>query len=356
MRHTKDVTDDATWYEVALAEGWTDGLPVCMPTEAAVDAVLERLGRDPAEVVAVLPPSQGKATVEQIVVNSIMAGADAGLIPLVIAAVEAVTDPVFQLPAAAITTNGAAPLVVVAGPAVRQLGFNDAEASFGGQSRATAALGRALRLVLRNVGGAVPGRMSMVTHASPAWYSYCVAENVPDSPWGWRHEDLGYAPDATTVTVFGCQAPSALYLPGSAERVLAVTGASMATPGVNAYFAGGEVLVALSPRVAHTLAAAGHTRRSVSEKLWETSQYRVGDLRSRGFLGEEQHTLYWGARVDAPRLCDMADDRWLPMVDSADDIHVIVTGGVGQFWAAFCAGWGEFGGLAVTREVALLSD
>lgn len=352
MRQIKDLPNEAAWYELALTEGWTDGLPVQMPTEQAVDAALQHLGRDPQEVVAVLPPRRGSATVEQVVVNSIMAGATPEMMPLVMAAVEATTDPVFQLSAASITTNGAAPLVVVAGPSVERLGFNAAEGSFGGGSRANAAVGRALRLVLRNVGGAIPGRTSMVTHASPAWYSFCVAENVPDSPWGWRHEDMGYDTDTDTVTVFQCHPPSPVYLPGTAERVLAVTGASMATPGVAAYMAGGEMLVALSPRVAHTLAAAGNTRRTTAERLWETSHYRLGDLRSRGYFGEEQHTLYWGARATGPALADRPDDAMLPMVDSPDDLHVIVTGGVGQMWAVFCSGWGEFGGLAVTREVS----
>lgn len=350
---TRRYADEQEWYADALAQGWTDGLPVLPPTAAAVAAGVEALGRDPDEVIAVLPPNRGQATVEQVVVNAVMAGCTPAMLPVVVAAVDALTDPAFELAAVQVTTNAAAPLVIVSGPVVDALGFNAAEGSFAGGARANAAVGRAVRLVMRNIGGAVPGTTCKVTHGHPGWYSYCVAERQDTSPWTSFHVDRGFAAEASCVTVFSCQPPFPLYVPGSAERVLRVVGASLPTPGVNMYFGGGQLLLVFAPRVARALAAAGYTRSDVAREVWQRARYRLGDLRRDGIFEDEGHTYYWGARHPAPDLGDLADATALPMVDSPDDVHVLVSGGDGQFWVAFCAGWGEFGGLAVTREIAM---
>jgi hypothetical protein len=348
---TARYADVHQWYEDALAHGWTDGLPVIPPTTAAVAAGVAALGRDPDEVLGVVPPMRGLATVEQVVVNAVMAGCTPAMLPVVVAALDAMLDPAFELAAVQVTTNAGAPLVIVSGPVVDTLGFQAAEGCFAGGSRANAAVGRAVRLILRNIGGSVPGDTCKVTHGHPGWYSYCVAERADGNPWSPIHAARGFRADANCVTVFFCQAPFPLYVPGSPDRVLRVIGASMATPGVNMYFGGGQVLLVFAPRVAQGLAAAGLSRRDVAERVWQEARYPLGALRARGIFDVEGHTFYWGARNPAPDLSGCDDDTLLPMVDSPEDIHILVSGGDGQFWVGFCPGWGEFGGLAITREI-----
>ncbi|MPZ24866.1 MAG: hypothetical protein GEV12_00050 [Micromonosporaceae bacterium] len=352
---TARYTDVDTWYAEAVANGWTDGLPVNPPTTAAVAAGVRALARDGAEVLGVVPPRRGLATVEQVVVNSVMAGCPPEALPVVVAALDAVLDPVFELAAVQLTTNACAPLVVVSGPAVAELGFNPAEGAFAGGSRATATVGRALRLILRNIGGSVPGDTCKVTHGHPGWFSFCVAERADASPWPPFHTARGFPESASCATVFACQAPFPLYVPGSPNRVLRVLGTSMATPGVNMFFGGGQVLLVFAPRVARSLAAAGLNRAAVAARVWQEAHYSLGALRAGQIFETEGHTFYWGARHPAPDLTALDDDATLPMVDSPGDIHILVSGGDGQFWVGFCPGWGEFGGLAVTREIEAVS-
>jgi hypothetical protein len=153
------------------------------------------------------------------------------------------------------------------------------------------------------------------------------------------------------VTVFACQAPFPLYVPGSADRILRVIATTLPTPGINAYFAGGEILVVLGPTPAGELARAGLDQAAVRQRIWEEARFELGALRRSGVFESERNTFYWGIRAQSPALDALADDTLLPLVDGPEDFHVLVSGAAGQWWAAFCAGWGEFGGRAVTVEV-----
>lgn len=345
------VRDYWEWYERACEKGWTEGLPVCPPTLDRVEEALAFLKRAPDDVVGIIPPKNGLATMEQVVINCLMAGCSPQMIPALLAALDAVLDPAFELAAVQITTNACAPLIIVGGPISRTLAFNGRHGSFAGGSRANTAVGRALRLILRNIGGAVPGVISNVSQGHPGWYSFCVVENEDESPWGPLHVDRGFGTEASCVTVFCCQPPFPLYVPGTAERILRVIAASLPTPGVNMFFGAGQLLLAFSPKPALELARAGYTKADVRRWIWEHARFELGQLRRAGVFGDEPHTVYWGARRSAPNVSQMSDDTLLPMVDSPDDILVIVTGASGQWWVSFCPGWGEFGGLAVTRPV-----
>lgn len=348
--------DMEEWYRETIDRRWTDGLPLMPPTRSAVKAAVEGSGFDGDHVVGILPPRRGIATIEQIAINSVMAGCTPQTMPIVVAAIEALLDPAFELSATQVTTNAAAPLVIVSGEIAQRLGFNDREACFAGESRSSASVGRAIRLVLRNVGGSIPGDTNKATHAHPGWFSYCIAERPGPDSWPPFHVRRGFDAESNCVTVFSCQAPFPLYVPGDADRIMRVVGNSMATPGVNMYFGGGQVLLVLAPRVADVLASAGMSPDDVARRAWETSHYRLGDLRRDQIFGSEGHTFYWGSRESAPDLSKLSDETKLPMVDSPDDIHVLVSGGDGQYWVGFCAGWGEFGGLASTRGIRELRE
>src|SRR5438105_11383427 len=197
--------------EALFDKGLTDGLPVVPPTRERVDRAIEASGRAADEVVALVPPNYGRATVEKIAVNAVMAGCRPEYLPVVLAAVEAVCDEAFDLHGVSATTNAPAPLIVVNGPIRRVLDSNSGAGLFGSGWRANATIGRALRLVCVNVGGAIPGFVSMSTLAHPGRYTYCIGEHEEASPWPSLAVEHGFAPDDSTVALPAADAPLTVY-------------------------------------------------------------------------------------------------------------------------------------------------
>ncbi len=183
-----DLTDLATidTPEAVLAafceRQWCDGLPIVPPTEARVLAMLGGAPGDRSP--GVMPPLWRQATLEKLAVNAVMAGCEPAAFPLIVAAVESMLDSSFNLYGVQATTHPVAPLLIVHGPIAAELGVHSGSGCFGPGFRANATIGRAIRLILLNVGGAWPGRHDMATQGSPAKFSYCIAERVDASPWG----------------------------------------------------------------------------------------------------------------------------------------------------------------------------
>src|SRR5215831_9148606 len=180
----------------------TDGLPVVLPTAERVQAMIAGSGRRASEVIAVVPPRWAEATVENIAINAVMAGCRPPYMPVLIAALQAAADPAFGLYSVQATTHPCAVLMLVSGPIVDELGLNFRHGAFGPGFRANASIGRAMRLVLINVGGGIPGEGDQATHGSPAKFSYCVAENEAATPWEPFRVTRGFARTDSTVTVF----------------------------------------------------------------------------------------------------------------------------------------------------------
>jgi hypothetical protein len=344
------------WFEHACKQGWTDGLPLAPPTEERVGAIVEHLGRPAEDVVAVVPPKLGLATVEQLAIQCAMAGCLPAHVPVVVAALEAMAEPEFNLQGVQCTTNPCAPLVIVSGPVADRLGFNAAEGCFGGGSRANAAVGRAIRLILWNIGGGLPGDTDMATLGMPGKYAFCVAEHDKESPWTPIHADFGLAEYVDAVTVFACSSPDPIFVPGSAERILAVLASTLPTTGINMFHAAGQLLVTIGLKPAHELARAGYEKEDVRRWLFEHARYELGSLRRSGAMVElEAHQTYWGYVPGRPDLSGLSDDTVLPLVERAEDIHILVAGGQGQWWAGLSAGWGNYGGYARARAIAVTS-
>jgi len=350
---THEVTDFWEWYDLALKNGWTDGLVVAPPTEERVVAIIDYLGRDPNEVVGVVGPKDGLATVEQIAVNCAMAGCQPEHVPVVMAALEAMLEPEFNLHGVQATTNPCAPLVIVSGPVVAELGFNAKEGAFGGGSRANSCVGRAVRLILWNIGGGIPGETDMSSQGQPAKYLFCAAENAEQSPWEPLHVERGLRPEQSAVTVFACQSPAPLFVPGDAERILRIIASTLPTTGINMFHAAGQLLLSFGAKPAQELARAGYTRADVKRWVWEHARYEVGWLKRTGVLVEgEAHMYYWGhGEEDVRDLHRLPDDARLPMVRGPEMIHVAVIGGASQWWLGLSPGWGNYGGYAVTKPV-----
>jgi len=301
--------------------GWTDGLPIVPPTEDAVAEFLTQTDRDPREIVGVLPPRQGEATVEKIAANAVMAGCRPEYFPVVLAAIEALTDPLFNLDSIQATTHPVAPLIVVNGPIVQAIGLNGGYNAFGQGVRANLTIGRAVRLVLMNVGGGLPGTGDRSTQGSPAKIAYCVAENEAENPWDPLHVEAGLPANASTVTVFGCEGPHNIqdHYSNTGLGVLLTIAGAMGQAGSNNLLGAGWPLLSLGPEHAATIARDGYTKRQVKEFLFEHARFPFARL---GAECQRQQVEHRGA-VAAP-------DTMLPIVRQAEDISVIVVGGAGK--------------------------
>jgi len=335
--------DEDAALELLFARGWTDGLPVVVPTPARVEAMLAFAGGlDPDVVLGAVGPNDGEATVEKVAVNAVMAGCTPEVFTTVLACVEAVTDPVFNLAAVQSTTHAVGPVVVVNGPVRAAAGIASGTGALGSGFRANATIGRALRLVLSNVGGGRPGVGDMALLGQPGKFTCCLAEAEEESPFEPLSVSRGLTPEVSAVTVLGGEGPhSVMCLPdeggGGADRLLLVLASALANPASNpAHMRKGMNLVVLNPDHADLLAREGLGRADVQQRLFELAGNGRGELRR-----------YGGSLVP-----EGADDDWLPVVREPADLLVAVAGGRGLYSAVVPSwGGGPVGNVAVTRPV-----
>ena len=335
--------DEDEVLETFHARRLTDGLPFVLPTAERVQAMIAGSGRRGGEVIAVVPPRWAEATVENIAINAVMAGCRPQYMPVLIAALQAAADPAFGLYSVQATTHPCAVLMLVSGSIVQELGLNFRHGVFGPGFRANASIGRAMRLVLMNVGGGIPGEGDQATHGSPAKFSYCVAENEAATPWEPFRVTRGFGKADSTVTVFSGEGPHNIndHVCTSAETTLTVVADTMTTIGHNnaGSVIRGDVLVAFGPEHAHTIASGGLSKGDVQKFLYERARNRVGLLKLRAMYKAEN----W------PDWVDQNDDEALcPIVGKPEDIHVVVTGGPGKH-SAFVPTFGT--SKSVTRKI-----
>ena len=306
--------------------GWSDGLPIIPPTEARVAAMLAGAPRDPLEVVGILPPRRGEATVHAIAVNAVMAGCLPEHMPVLIAAVRAVAHPEFNLSGLNATTHPVSQFLLVSGPVAGELGIHSGSGCFGPGFPANATLGRALRLIQLTVAGAWPGRGDRSTQATPAKIAFCAAENLEQSPWPPFHTTRGFAPHENAVTVFGCEGPHNIQDHGSNTALgimLTIVGA-MAQAGSNNILSRGSPVLAFGPEHAATVAAEGWSREDVQNYVFENARYPLTELSDELFEVIQEHTAQG---VPVPLF---ERDALAPIADNPESIHVIVAGGPGK--------------------------
>jgi hypothetical protein len=335
--------------ELCYAQRWTDGLPVIPPTRRAVERIVTALGREPSDIVGVIPPRNGVATIEKIAINCVMAGCKPEYAPVVIAAVVAMLEERFNLNGVQTTTHCCAPLLVVSGPVVSKLSFNTREGAFGHGCRAAATIGRAVRLILWNVGGGFPGEPCKTTHGHPGYYSFCVAEDPETNPWQPLHVDRGFDADASVVTVVATEAPRLIgtgagYSP--AEDVLWMLADSIAVLG-GSNVTGGDMVLVLGPMAASNLASSGRSKQDVIADIMRLATRPVREVKHRKSISEA-HPMHWTHVVDPND-----DDARVPFVRSPESLIMLTSGGWGSGGAfcSLCPGWGAPGGYAVSRRI-----
>jgi len=322
-------------------QGWTDGLPIIPPTTERVEAMLRWTDREPAEELGAIPPKYGITTVEKVAINAVMAGCLPEYLPVILTAVEAILEDKFNLYGVQSTTHPCAPLLILNGPLARELGVNSRYNAFGQGWRPNATLGRALRLVLLNIGGGAPGVLDRSTQGQPSKYSYCIAENEPENPWGPLHVERGFTPEVSTVTVCGAENPHNIndHISSTATGILTTIATTMAGMGSNNAYAFGEPILCLGPEHAAIIAKDGLSKDDIRSFLFTHARVPLELWKSAGMYG-----MGYGSEDLFP------GENAIPLVSKKEHFMIIVAGGAGRHscWMP------TFGGMtkSVTKAIA----
>jgi hypothetical protein len=331
MAETLEVDVDRfqdTFYE----EGWTDGLPVIPPTQERVDAMLGAAGVEPDDPLGGVASQHLVMTANHAAINAVMAGCEPASFPIVLTALGASLDPAFNLPVVCTSTGGAAICVMVSGPMAEGVGMHSAHNALGPRSRASATIGRAVRLAATNFLGSRTQGTDGTSLGHPGKYTFCFAEHEPADLWNPLRVDLGYTLDDTTVTVFPAEAPRqvANHLNSDPAGVVASLASAFRTPYHFAAGKGGaQFLVVVGPEHAKALIQGGWTRRNVAEAIHSQSRISPKEILDAGVL------LELGSHHDM----QAEADGLLTTVKSPDDILIVTAGGEGGGWSAVIAAW-----------------
>jgi hypothetical protein len=341
--------DDAA--EFMFDQGFTDGLPVVEPSPERVLRMLSGTRRDPQEVIATVPPNLAPATVEKIAINAVMAGCKPEYLPVVIAALEAVCNNEFNIHGVMATTMGATPVMIVNGPIRDRIGMNSGLGVLGQGNRANASIGRALRLVLRNVGGARPGGTERSTHGSPAKFTMCFPEREERSPWEPMHVERGFDAYDSVVTVFALVGGPHVIIDSHSLTARAIAGSiglAMGAVGHPKSPTGDTVLV-LCPEHLDTIQREGWSKQQLRERIQQVTTRPLREILQDEDSGAGIPPARFGA--GGPNEAELAQQ--VPKFRSTDNIHIVVAGSdAGKFSAVF-AGWarGPIGSIPVSHKI-----
>jgi hypothetical protein len=328
--------------EAMYDRGWTDGLPVVAPTEARVLRMLEGTTRPPDDVVAVVPPDLVTCTVEKVAINAVLAGCRPEYLPVVIAAVEAACTDEFNMHGLLATTWFSGPVVIVNGPIARRIGMNSGTNAMGQGNRANATIGRALQLVVRNVGGGRPGEVDRATLGQPGKYTFCFAEDEAGSPWEPMAVERGLPEGSSAVTLFAGEGPRGVVdqisrTPESLARSFAACLRTVAHPKLPLAF---DATLVVSPEHGRVFSEAGWSKARLRTELGELLQLDCDDL-VRGVGGIEEGLPAAFAGTTLPKFRD-------------GGLLIVHAGGGAGLFSAIIGGWasGKVGSQPVTREVS----
>ena len=313
--------DPADMFNFFCERGWTDGLPVLPPTLAAVQKMVAAGGKKADAVAGVIPPLNGVATIEKVAANAVMAGCLPEYFPLVLAAVRAMTRPGYNLDGLQTTTGNIAPLAIVNGPCRNGLAINYGANVLGQGWRANATIGRAIRFVLTNIGGARPGSFDKSTMGQPAKYTFCFAENEERSPWQPFHVERGLAHDCNALHMFGASGVySAVDMASQSARGLLKTFALTMTGGLASGVTSTEVLWVICPEHAAIFAQDGFSKEKLRAELFALARVPYEKI------ADENLQLLAKRR---PQWFKAGAMREVGVVDRPEDIWLVVAGGAG---------------------------
>jgi hypothetical protein len=341
-----ELDDSVDPFEYCMQFG--DPLPVVPPTVDRVEKMLSTSSLSPDEVVALIPPNYGAATVEKIAANAVMAGCQPEMMRVLIPLVRAVCDERFNIHGVQATTHFAAPLVIVNGPIRREMGFACASNVFSNIARANSTLGRALQLILTNLGGARPGEIDMSTLGNAGKFSYCIAENEEENPWEPLHVELGFKAEQSAVSLFAGESPHGVseHMAREGQYILKAITRALATVWSYRLCAGVEVIVVLCPEHVKTLHRDGFTKQAVREFLFENTGIPVRHYELGAGEGTQYVKMYKQATIDG-------EPCYLKFADPSA-IKLVVAGGTAGKFSAVIGSWaaGARGSQMVTYPIA----
>ena len=324
--------------ELCHEKGWSDGLPVVPPTAELVGAMLEACALDPDQEVAFIENRQVSVTAEKIAINAVLAGCKPAYMPVIVATVEALADPLYGYHGPGTSTGGAAVLMIVNGPIARELGINNDHNLFGPGWRANATIGRAVRLVMRNTIGTMPGTLDQSSLGHPGKYTYCIAENETDSPWPPLHTSRGFKAEQNAVTIMAAlgvhqysngmsATPEGVLTTACAQ--MRVSAGTARNPCYAMVFAGEHQAI---------MKKAGYSREDVKRFVFEHSKSSIADL--------TRMNLKDGAVKPED------EKAMLDLVETPDDLLIVAAGGKAGVQSCYIPGWGgKAGSQSVTREI-----
>lgn len=328
--------------EACYERGWSDGLPVVPPTPRRVLEMLKGTSREPKDVVAVMPPDLTECTVEKVAVNAVMAGCKPEYLPVVLAAVEVACEDAFCLHGLVATTWFSGPMVVVNGPIARAIGMNSGGNALGQGNRANATIGRALQLVIRNVGGGRPGEVDRSTLGQPGKYTFCFAEDESDACWEPLSVTRGFPEGTSTVTLFAADGVQGVFdqqsrTPESLTNTFAACLRTVAHPKIAM---ASDAFLVVSPEHLRVFREAGWSKQQFSEELAERLKLPGRDM-IRGAQGIAEGLPEHLKEVDVPKF-------------RPGGLNVVRAGGKAGLFSAIIGGWlatGEMGSSPVTKEI-----
>ena len=334
--------------EACFERGWSDGLPVVPPTEARVLRMLAGTTREPDEVVGVIPPNQVECTVEKVAINAVLAGCKPEYLPVVLAAVEAACMDEFCMHGLLATTYFSGPVVIVNGPIAQEIGMNAGLNALGQGNRANATIGRALQLVIRNVGGGRPGGVDRAMLGNPGKYTFCFAEREADSPWQSLSVERGFAPDASTVTLFAGDGVQGIFdqqsrTPESLARSFAACLRVVAHPKLAM---AADAFLIVSPEHGRIFHQAGWSKAKLKQNLEILLQSPGRDLiRGADGIAEGMPERF----ADGCSLSAATVAKFRP-----GGLNIVHAGGTAGLFSAIIGGWvasGSTGSQPVTKEI-----
>ena len=328
--------------EACFDRGWTDGLPVVPPTEERVVRMLMATSRKPGEILGKVPPNLADCTVEKVAINSVMAGCKPEYFPVVLAAVEAALIDEFCMHGLLATTWFAGPMVLVNGPIAKRIGMNSGMNALGQGNRANATIGRALQLVIRNVGGGKPGQVDRSTLGQPGKYTFCFAEDESDSRWDSLAIERGFAHGTSTVTLFAADGVQGVLdqksrTPESLALTFVACLRNVAHPKI---VMASDAFLVVSPEHAHVFHEAGWSKQRLKDELAKLLLFPAKELhQGAGGISEGIPT---SVQADA-----------LPKFRPGG-LNIVRAGGKAGLFSAIIGGWpatGMMGSNVVTREI-----
>ena len=329
-----ELADNVDEYQYFLEKEWSDGFPVVAPNEQRLRWMLAGTTHDPDEVVGVIPPAGETATVRDVALHALMAGCKPEYLPVVLGTIKIILREEFNMGGVQCTMHGVAPLMIVNGPYAKKIAIHGGNGCFGPGFRPNATIGRAIRLMLMNLGGGLAGLASATVFSSPIRYTACLTENVALSPWETIAKSNGYDNAANVITCAMVESPRLHFddVSTEPERLLRGIADTMTSTGSWNMWFSSDVVVAMGPQLARLCANAGLSRAQVKQRLWELAERKQGNLKRGGNWREE--------RARALGIDPNDDEAPFKAVKDPQRVQLIVAGGLGPV-AAVCHGWNE---------------